>query len=114
MFPSTRAARDGGAAGPAGSKNDYGFNSWITAGIDDLAAVDSDDLGHRHNKCSPFEVLVQHIEHWCERQASEILIHRRPRDEYIAPKSYRYVARVMRNSGQLQASQVNTPKSDEC
>src|SRR5262249_7798932 len=51
MLSRARAARDDGAAGPAASKSDYGFNSWITTGIDDLAAVDSDDLRDRHKRC---------------------------------------------------------------
>src|SRR5207249_2671967 len=70
-FAAARAARHDGAAGRTAGERHYGFDSWITAGIDDLAAVDSDDLRH-NNKCSPFEVSAQHIEHWCEPQASEI------------------------------------------
>src|SRR5439155_15391055 len=50
VFPSARAARDDGRAGATAGERHYGFNSWITAGIDDLAAVDSDDLRHGHNR----------------------------------------------------------------
>src|SRR5205807_7598484 len=56
VFSGARAARHDGAAGRTAGERHYGFDSWITAGIDDLAAVNSDDLRHRHNGCSPFEV----------------------------------------------------------
>ena len=51
VFSRARAARDDGAAGAAARKSNYGFNSGIAAGIDDLTAMDSDDLCKRHNRC---------------------------------------------------------------
>src|SRR5439155_27013219 len=52
VFSGARAARHDGAAGRTAGERHYGFDSWITAGIDDLAAVDSDNLRHGHNRCS--------------------------------------------------------------
>ena len=52
MLAGTGTARDNRRTRTAASDSDYGFDSWVTAGIDDLAAVDSDNLRHRHNRCS--------------------------------------------------------------
>ncbi len=50
VLAGARAARDDGAAGPTAGKGNYGFDSWVTAGVEDLAAVNSDDLRNRHNR----------------------------------------------------------------
>ena len=54
MFPCASAARDNGIAGCAAGDSDDSFNSWITARIDDLPGVDSNDFRHGHNRCSSF------------------------------------------------------------
>src|SRR5204862_4160542 len=52
VFPSARAARNDGAAGAAAGKSNYGFDSWISAGGEDVAAVGSDSLRYRRSRYS--------------------------------------------------------------
>src|SRR5206468_1379567 len=59
LLAGARTARHNDAADAAAPKGHFSFDSWIAAGIDNLAAVDSDDLRHRHNRCSPFEVSAR-------------------------------------------------------